>query len=182
MAAMEKLEYRTEHEETYQGHFQFSKDEAQVELADGEDALVVSPGYFINRPWFVYNEEDGLYYRYQYKKEHIDAGADDAQLTTKNIIIQYCDWEKLDENGYMDIETIPAEGKGTGKYITNGKMIDVTWTKEDENSPARYFDAEGNEITLNQGKTWVCIVRSNYQDRFQVFQTEEELQEARAAE
>ena len=61
-------------------------------------------------------------------------------------------------------------------------MEKVTWTKANEDSPARYFDESGNEITINQGKTWVCIVRNNYQDRFGVYATEEELSEARAAE
>ena len=28
----------------------------------------------------------------------------------------------------------------------------------------RYYDADGNEITLNQGKTWVCIVRNSNAD------------------
>lgn len=180
-AATEKKGYRTEYADTYQGHYQFAEDDEQIELTDGTDALVISPGYFVNRPWFVYNAEEGLYERYEFKKEQVDAAIEE-QLKVKNIIIQYCNWEYADENGYLDIKTIPSGESGEGKYITNGKMIDVTWTKKDENSPARYFDASGNEITINQGKTWVCIVRDNYKDRFSVYQTEEELQEARAAE
>lgn len=180
-AGTEKKGYRTEYADTYQGHYQFAEDDAPVELKDGQDALVVSPGYFVNKSWFVYNEETGLYDRYEFKKEQIDA-ATEEQLHTKNILVQYCDWEFKDENGYLDIRTIPSGKAGEGKYITNGKMIDVTWTKEDENSPARYFDADGNEITINQGKTWVCIVRNDYKDRFHVYQTQEELLEARAAE
>ena len=181
LAATEKKGYRTDYAESYQGHYQFAKDHEPVELTEGEDALVVSPGYFINKPWFNYNEDDGLYYRYEFNQKQID-GATNEQLKVKNIIVQYCNWNMADENGYLDIKTIPSDGQGTGKYITNGKMIDVTWTKENEDSPARYFDASGNEITLNQGKTWVCIVRNKYKERFQVFRTEAELKEAGAAE
>ncbi len=176
-AGIEKKGYRTEIADTYSGHYQFADDDTQVQLT-GEDALVVSPGYFVNKPWFVYNSEDGLYYRYEFKDKQID-GANEKQLAVKNILIQYCDWSKKDENGYLDINTTSG---GEGWYITNGKMEKVTWTKANEDSPARYFDEAGNEITINQGKTWVCIARNNYQDRFGVFATEEELSAARATE
>lgn len=181
LKATETKGYRTTYEEGYEGHYIFAEDEAPVELADGSDALVVSPGYFVNKPWFVYNEEEGLYYRYEFKQEQMDA-ATEEQLKVKNIIVQYCNWDYADENGYLDINTIPSGGEGKGKYITNGKMVDITWTKADENSPARYFDASGQELVINQGKTWVCIVRDNYEERFQCFDTEEELSAARAAE
>lgn len=179
LSAVEKLGYRTTYEEGYRGHYLFAEDGAPVELTDGQNALVVSPGYFVNNPWFVYNEEEGVYYRYEFKKEHVD-GANEEQLKTKNIIVQYCDWEYADENGYLDIDTTATNG--AGKYITNGKMIDITWKKGSVEEPARYYDASGQEITLNQGKTWVCIARKDYADRFQVFDTEEELKEARAAQ
>lgn len=177
-AAIEKKGYRTELALDYQGHYQFAEDEENIELTNGEDALVVSPGYFVNKPWFVYNAEDGLYYRYEFKDKQID-GANEQQLAVKNILVQYCDWSYKDENGYLDINTTSG---GDGIYITNGKMEKVTWTKANENSPARYFDESGNEITINQGKTWVCIARNDYKERFHVYQTETELQEARAAE
>lgn len=176
-AGIEKRGYRTEVSDTYQGHYQFADDDAQVQLT-GEDALVVSPGYFVNKPWFVYNSTDNLYYRYEFKDKHIDGG-NDEQLAVKNILIQYCSWSYKDENGYLDIDTLAG---GDGYYITNGKMEKITWTKDNEDSPARYFDESGQEITINQGKTWVCIARNDYQDRFGVYATEEELSEARATE
>lgn len=170
--------YRTEVSETYQGHYQFAADETPVQLANGEDALVVSPGYYVNKPWFLYNAQDGLYYRYEFKDKQMDA-ANEQQLAVKNIIVQYCDWSYEDENGYLDINTTSG---GEGIYITNGKMQKVTWTKANEESPARYFDEAGKEITMNQGKTWVCVALNDYKERFQVFATEEELAAARQTE
>ncbi|MCD7884216.1 MAG: DUF3048 C-terminal domain-containing protein, partial [Lachnospiraceae bacterium] len=53
-------------------------------------------------------------------------------------------------------------------YITHGKAIPVTWSKDDadlDNAYAdsnfgvtHYYNLDGEEITMNQGKTWVCIV------------------------
>ena len=86
-------------------------------------------------------------------------------LTYDNIIFQYCPWEKFDDNGYLNIDVLSG---GAGKFITNGKAIDITWKKDNINTEdpfanenfgvTHYYDADGNEITLNQGKTWVCIV------------------------
>ena len=176
--AIELKQYPTTYNENYNGHYVFAKDDAEVELTDAADAKVVSPGYFVNKPWFVYNEEEKVYYRYQYKDKQIDGG-DDTHLSVKNIIIQYCNWSNMDENGYLDIDTMSG---GEGKYVTNGKVIDITWKKESEDSPARYYTADGEELAINQGKTWVCVVRNNYKDRLGIFETEEELSAARENE
>ncbi len=45
-----------------------------------------------------------------------------------------------------------------GYYITNGKAIPITWSKEDELSPTKYYDMDGKEITLNTGRTYVALV------------------------
>ena len=41
----------------------------------------------------------------------------------------------------------------------------VPGQKDDIESPARYFDEDGNEITINQGKTWVCVVYDTKEDQ-----------------
>lgn len=68
---------------------------------------------------------------------------------------------------------------GAGKYITNGKAIDITWKKDSVNyddpfanenfGVTHYYDANGNEITLNQGKTWVCIILDSYSDSVAIY-------------
>ena len=49
-----------------------------------------------------------------------------------------------------------------GYYITNGKAIPVTWTKTSDTSPTRYYDKDGNEITINTGKTYVALVADEF--------------------
>ena len=45
-----------------------------------------------------------------------------------------------------------------GYYITNGKAIPITWSKEDELTPTRYYDMNGDMITLNTGTTYVALI------------------------
>lgn len=47
---------------------------------------------------------------------------------------------------------------GGGYYVTNGEAIPVTWKKTSMTSPTRYYDADGNEIKLNTGKTYIALV------------------------
>lgn len=176
--------FETKYKDTFTGHYLFAADGETVELKNGEDAIVACPGFPISKPWFVYNEEDGLYYRYQYKDKHVD-GDDSKQLAFKNLIFQYSNYGAAtdangnkDTHGYLDVKTT---GEGSGKYITNGKAIDITWKKTDENSPARYYDADGNEITLNQGKTSVSIVLNDTVKRVGIYASEAEYEEAKAA-
>ena len=53
----------------------------------------------------------------------------------------------------MDLEN--AEGKGY--YITNGKKTDITWKKNESTRKMRYYDAKGNELTINTGKTYIAL-------------------------
>lgn len=106
-------------------------------LDNGVDAITVAPGYEYNNAYFVYNAETGKYTRYQYGDVQIDYLTGNA-LTYDNIIFQYCPWEKFDENGYLNIDVLSG---GNGKYITNGKAIDVTWRKDVINTE----DAFANE-------------------------------------
>ena len=163
LKGVEKYEYSLEHTERFQNlapHYNFKPASEQIELADGAiDAKKVTPGgYVVNKPWFEYNEEDGMYYRYQYGKEHID-DLDGEQLAVKNIIIQNTIGESRDAKDYKLFHVVD-ENK-TGYYITNGKAIEITWNKYVDWDKTRYFDKNGNEITLNEGKTWVCIVRED---------------------
>ncbi len=156
-----KFKYRTDYEPNFERHYQFNEEkDKEIELTGGQKAEKVTPGYAINKPWFEYNPEDKQYYRFQYGDKQIDDLTGD-QLAYKNIIMQCVDYYDYGD-GYLYITTT---GSGTGKYITNGKAIDITWKKDKEFGVTRYYDLQGNEITLNTGKTWVCIIQDNREDK-----------------
>lgn len=170
------MNYPTTYSDEYlstNGHYLFAADDAPVTLEQGTDAAVVAPGYTYNNAHFIYDAEAEKYIRYQYGDTQIDYLTGNA-LKYDNVIFQYCDWTPFDENGYLNIDVLSG---GSGKYITRGKAIDITWKKDEVNTEdafanenfgvTHYYDAEGNEITLNQGKTWVCIVL--YPDDVQVY-------------
>ncbi len=150
---MDYKKYRSEYDANYSGHFKFAEDGVKVELADGVNATKVSPGYTNNAPWFEYNAADGKYYRFQYQNKQIDVETGN-QLAYDNVIFQVVDYYDYGDGYYY----IYNQGSGTGKYITNGKCIDITWTKDSEFGITKYYTLAGEELTINQGKTWVSFI------------------------
>ena len=53
-----------------------------------------------------------------------------------------------------------------GYFITQGKMIHVTWEKTEDYVPTKFYDDNGNEITANTGKTMIFVIKEN--DTFEV--------------
>ena len=143
----------------YEGpHYQFASEKNPVDLSTvtgSMSGVEVDLPFPLNKPYFEYNEEDGLYYRWEYGKPHVDAETGE-QLAFENILLQNAKYVVFDENGYMMFHSIDYDREGY--YLTNGKVIPVTWTKEDECSPTRYFNDDGEEITLNTGKTYVALI------------------------
>lgn len=174
IAGIEKREYRTQHADTYNNTFLFA--DASGDLEGGENAAVAAPGYTVNKPWFVYNADTGLYERYQYKAAHKDGGSGE-QLAFKNVIFRVCDYKVEPDGKYLDVKT--ASYGGPGKYISNGKAIDIAWVKEVEDGVCRYYDANGKELELNPGKTCICIILNDAEDKIGIYGSEEEFEASR---
>ncbi len=174
-ALKERIQTR-KYELSYRGitdeqHFQFtSKAKPNALTQYGDDAqnatyIDMSGCYPLTRCYFEYNEDDGLYYRSQHLSGGSDephADADGEQLAFKNVLVQYTKQEVLDDKGYLVLQC--HDDTRDGWFFTNGKGIHVTWEKESDYSATRYYDDDGNEITLNTGKTMICIV--NEKDSF----------------
>lgn len=150
---------------------------ASDEMAFDEKAYKVIVNYsYYQKSEFRYDEEEGTYKRFQTvsynEMSHVDSmgtddTSDDVQLEYKNVIIQYVKKSNLinkdgsvDKDGRQEIATISS---GEGLYITNGTYEPIKWSKTDIYTPTKYTDLAGNEIELNRGKTWICIVPNTIQ-------------------
>lgn len=167
--------YPTEYRDNYADaqHYMFAPDSAPNTLEQYDDAITantvdMSPAYPVTNCYFVYNEETGLYERFQHLSgssdgPHVDM-ANNKQLTFKNLLIQNTYFEVRDQKGYLSFQC--HDNTRDGWFFTNGKGIHVTWEKTADYSATRYYDDDGNEIKLNTGKTMVCILEDG--DTFKV--------------
>lgn len=137
--------------------FKFREDDTDIE---GSIANKVIINYRKdNNTEYIYDEEKKVYTRYKDGKLHIDE-IDESPIVAKNIIIQEANTKVIDKEGRLDIQLV---GEGNGKYITNGKIIDVKWVKKSREAKTLYYDLEGNEIILNPGVTWIQVVEPKTQ-------------------
>lgn len=149
----------SEYTEYYEApHYQFASEADPIDLsqaADSIEAALIELPFPHNGSYLEYDEQGQVYNYFEYGKAHVDPGNDDQQLCFKNLLIQSAGFTQYDEHGYMIFDVITTGG---GYYVTNGRAIPVTWTKTGMTSPTRYYDAEGNEIKINTGKTYVGLV------------------------
>ena len=132
--------------------FKFKEDEEDIE---GDIANKVTINYMKNNTTaYDYDEEEKLYTRTKDGKLHIDE-SDETPIIAKNIIIQEAKTRVIDNEGRVDVQLI---GEGQGRYITNGKVVDIKWVKESRNGKTLYYDRNGEEIIFNPGVTWIQVV------------------------
>ncbi|MCR4684338.1 MAG: DUF3048 domain-containing protein [Lachnospiraceae bacterium] len=164
-AGIKKLGYREDHYDGYKGKFKFCDLNKVITNDGGIDAKHIEPKYRINKPWFDYNEATGKYDRYQYDGPQID-DLTGEQISFDNVIIQYNKWIQLDEKDYLAFD---CHSGGLIQYFTKGKMVVGMWQRDinEENfdlSAIRYYDMDGNEIEINNGKTFICVVQDTEMD------------------
>ena len=173
--------YAKEYRNTFVKAFEFADDGYLATYDSCPDATKVYPGgtqknsggYGSHQPCFEYNAEDRLYYRTQWGAPHT-CGLTGEQLTVTNVIFKVCHGSRKEPNNpksdYLDFVT---DGSGKAYVFTNGKVIEGTWERQGASDPSYgnyfnpnptlYYDKDGNEIVLNQGKTWICCIWDDYE-------------------
>ncbi len=174
--------YEKEYRNTFVKAFEFADDGYLATYDDCPDATKVYPGgtqtnsggYGSHQPCFEYNAEDRLYYRSQWGAPHT-CGLTGEQLTVTNVIFKVCHGSRKEPNNpksdYLDFVT---DGSGNAYVFTNGKVIEGRWERKGASDPSYgnyfnpnptiYYDKAGNEIVLNQGKTWICCIWDDYEE------------------
>lgn len=151
--------YSTEYNSYYQGQqWQFADSVDLGAAADSMGCTVVDLPFPHNASQLDYDAASNTYLYSEYGRAHIDPQNGNKQLAFTNVIVQCADLTQLDANGYMQFNVQNASG--SGYYITGGKAIPVTWSKGGATEPTTFYDANGAEITLNTGKTYIALVAS----------------------
>lgn len=105
---------------------------------------------------YIYDSDSKVYKQFVNDKEHTDYETKE-QYTVKNIIVYEVGNTTIagDNKGRQDLDNI---GSGEGYFITEGKSIPITCEKDSRSSQTVYRYENGDEITVNDGNTWIHIV------------------------
>lgn len=126
-------------------------------LDNGQGAVSVTiPHSQLQTVKYEYDEENKVYERYARRKEQTDWDTKKT-ITTKNIIITFCDNYTLTDTENKGRQGLKNIGTFDGYYITNGKAIKIKCIKNARDEQTTYQDLEGNEIKVNDGNTFVQI-------------------------
>ena len=104
---------------------------------------------------FTYDAENKVYLKSINGNSHIDA-AKNEQLDFKNIIVVTGVANHTIDRA-TNRQNIKNVGTGNGYYITNGTAIKITWNKTSRSEKTIYTDINGEEIEINDGKTFINI-------------------------
>lgn len=105
---------------------------------------------------FKYDEETGRYTRYFREDIRKDYNTGEA-VTVKNVFVLNTKMGQYPKPKYRKIYL----EEGTGYYCVNGTYTPITWKKGAESNAFVFKDAAGEELKVNAGNSWICIVDKN---------------------
>ena len=129
----------------------------EINLENGQGAITVTiPHSQLQTVRYEYDEENKVYKRYARNKQQLDWDTDEP-ITTKNIIITFCDNYTLSDTENKGRQGLKNIGTFDGYYITNGKAIKIKCIKNARDEKTVYQDLNGNILDINDGNTFVNI-------------------------
>ena len=144
-AAIEAAEFRTDAENYTKFNFY---DKAQKVSDTACSSVTLTYSSRSNSTSWSYNESDGKYHSSAY-------GTDVAR---DNLLVLFDNTEYIAKSNYKgsgssEIYCNYNFDGGSGKYISNGTVIDITW--EDNDGTIILKDENGKALSLNPGKIWI---------------------------
>ncbi len=151
--AMEKAGHRTDIEELKRDTaFKFYEPENVVKpTGDACETFVID--YEAVKSKFTYDAESNTYLKQHNGNAQID-GVTGTQLAFTNVIILEADIGAHENGTHRDVKWMNG---GTGYYISNGVAQRISWTKETIKERIVLFDEDGNELTINAGKSYIGV-------------------------
>ena len=111
---------------------------------------------------FEYNSENNTYMRSMgYDVDgnpvpHKDQETEE-QIEVANLIVQFVAESPVegDDKNRLSYQLV---GSGTGLVFIDGRVVEVTWTKEERDTRTLFYDVNGESMKFNRGQIWVSIV------------------------
>lgn len=117
--------------------------------------VVFSSGY---KHTFEYDSSTGLYNNFMNKDPMLD-GNNNKQMAVKNVIVMYTNVSGYQTSVKDDLKLREWDlTSGEALYITNGYGEKITWKKDAQDAPLKFYGQDGKELTVNKGQTWIGAV------------------------
>ena len=105
---------------------------------------------------YEYDEENKVYKRSMSGVNNVDLVTGE-QYTAKNIIVYNVSNYTLNDGENKGRQEINNIGSGSGYFITEGYAVPISWEKTSHSAQTIYKYLNGEEITVNDGNTFIQI-------------------------
>ena len=148
--AIANKEYRTEIKDDYKSPFKFNEESQTLDNPCNEIKVAFSSSYTYT---YTYNEENKIYYSSLNGNKFVDS--EGTQQNFENIVVCYTNISSMnDSKGRVDFDF----SEGDGVYASNGTYTEITWKKGESADMLKLYDKNGDELSLNMGRTYVAIM------------------------
>lgn len=103
---------------------------------------------------YAYNATTNSYDRSQAGAPHLDR--EGGQIGPRVVIAMKIDQQRVFEDGWR--EQIAAIGSGTAYIFQDGTVQEVKWAKTSKTEQIKFTDANGADVPLARGQTWITAV------------------------
>ena len=101
---------------------------------------------------FTYDASTGLYTRLSGSTVLTDYYTKES-TQVKNVFVLLTTISNYSDGKHRKVDL----SSGEGYYVTNGTYQAIKWSKGDAENGFKFTDADGNEIKVSAGNSWVCI-------------------------
>lgn len=126
------------------------------ELSLSTSANEVSVPFPASTTKFTYDAASGLYTRLVNSKPQSDYFTKE-KTQVKNIFVLMTSISFYPDGEHRKV----ALESGSGYYVTNGGVQEIKWSKGKSTNKFKFTDADGNELKVSAGNSWVCIANKN---------------------
>ncbi|MEO6110069.1 MAG: DUF3048 domain-containing protein [Candidatus Saccharimonadales bacterium] len=138
---------------TFTGFTRKDSKAAKVTTASKIDVTISS---FLYNSSYTYNTTTNTYDRSEGGAAHADR--EGGQISPRVVIVMKVPERLVFEDGYR--EQIDAIGSGVADIFQDGEVTEVTWSKTSKTDQLMFTGADGKDVPLARGQTWITSVSS----------------------
>ena len=132
----------------------FSRIDGKASATPDATSIDITISSYLYNSSYIYNAATNNYSRFQGGEAHTDR--ESGQITPSVIVAMRVDETTVFEDGYR--ENITTLGSGSAVIFQNGTATAATWHKATKLDQITFTDANGADIPLVRGQTWIAAV------------------------
>lgn len=135
----------------------FNRKDSTASTTPNATSISVTISSALYNSAYTYNADTNTYNRSQGGAPHNDR--EDGQISPRVVVVMKVNEQTVMEDGWR--QSIQVIGSGPAYIFQDGTAQEVTWSKSGRAGQIKFSDADGNDVPLARGQTWLTAVPSH---------------------